>query len=150
MKTLFRTALFFAALLCLAAPARAQVTCANPATLASQPCLSMGLATPVASTAAENGKVLKASAGAIVHLAVAIGATSGYLALIDATAVPSNGAITPKWCQPVPSNGTLGGGSWSWGQTPLYFTTGITALFGTASCVSFTGSTTAVISAGVL
>lgn len=101
---------------------------------------------PVNNTVAANGLVLKATPGNLYSLAVKTGATTGYVILIDATAVPSNGAVTYKWCKPVLSNGTLGGDDWRW-DPPLVFATGITALFSTdTSCAVFTGSATAQFS----
>lgn len=133
-----------------ALPASAQVVCANPASLNIQPCSPMPMIAGVYSSALESGHVLKATPGYLEHLSIATGATSGWVTLLDAAAIPSNGAITPKWCMAVPSNGTVGGGSWSWVQSPLTFTTGIVVLFSSTTCLNFTGSATAFFSAGVL
>jgi len=105
---------------------------------------------PVKSTSLENGHVLKTGAGALISINVAIGATAGWVAILDAAAVPSNGAVAPIWCQAVTSNGTVGSLNWSWGLTPVSFATGATVLFGTGGCLTFTGSATAFFSAQIL
>lgn len=98
--------------------------------------------TSASSTAAGSNLVLKASAGNLYDLTVTIGATSGYAMLFDATALPSNGAVTPVWCAPVASNGTNGSISAVW-PAPKRFGTGITAGFSTTGCFTLTASATA-------
>ncbi len=98
--------------------------------------------TSASSTAAASNLVLKGSAGNLYNLTVTIGATSGYLLLFDATALPSNGAVTPVYCLPVTSNGTNGGAALDF-STPKRFGTGITAGFSTTGCFTLTASTTA-------
>ena len=99
---------------------------------------------PVVSTAAESNHVLKGSAGNLYTLTATIGATSGYLMIFDATSLPANGAVTPKYCLPIASNGTFGGTTLSWNSgPPLVFATGITAGFSTTGCFTLTASTTA-------
>jgi hypothetical protein len=97
--------------------------------------------TRASSTAAASNLVLKGSAGNLYDLTVTIGATSGYLMLFDATALPSNGAVTPAYCLRVNSDGTAGGASLSW-PAPMRFGTGITAGFSTTGCFTLTASAT--------
>lgn len=102
-----------------------------------------GAATTAASgTAAASNLVLKSGAGNLYDLTVTVGATSGYVMLFDATALPSNGAVTPVWCGVVTSNGTNGGISAAW-PSPKRFGTGITAGFSTTGCFTLTASATA-------
>lgn len=98
--------------------------------------------TTASSTAAGSNLVLKASAGNLYALTTTIGATSGYLMLFDATALPSNGAVTPVYCVPIDSNGTNGSLAVNF-FPPKRFGTGITAGFSTTGCFSLTASTTA-------
>lgn len=103
---------------------------------------SAAATTSASSTAAASNLVLKASAGNLYNLTATIGATSGYLLLFDATALPSNGAVTPVLCLPVTSNGTNGSISLDF-STPKRFGTGITAGFSTTGCFTLTASATA-------
>lgn len=96
----------------------------------------------VVSTAAESNHVLKGSPGNLYTLTTTIGTTSGYLMLFDATTLPANGAVTPKYCLPITSNATNGGAGVSW-PYPLVFATGITAGFSTTGCFTLTASATA-------
>lgn len=98
---------------------------------------------PVVSTAAESNHVLKASAGNLYGLTAAIGATSGYVMIFDATSAPVDGAVTPKYCFPVNSNGTNGGIAVGWKSPPAAFATGITAVFSSTGCFTKTASATA-------
>jgi hypothetical protein len=96
------------------------------------------------SAAAESSHVLKASAGNLYSLTITIGATGGYLMLFDATSLPANGAVTPKYCFPIATNGTNGGIALSWlPGPPVVFATGITAGFSTTGCFTLTASATA-------
>ncbi len=104
-------------------------------------------ATNAQSTAAGSNLVIKSGAGNLYALTVTIGATTGYLMLFDATALPSNGAVTPLYCLPILSNGTLGGATLEF-DPPKRFATGITAGFSTTGCFSLTASTTAAFFAG--
>lgn len=101
--------------------------------------------TPVVSSAAESGHVLKASAGSLYGLNVTTGASAGYVLIFDATSAPSNGAVTPKKCYYVPSVSTLGA---SW-DVPAAFATGITVVFSTTGCFTKTASATAFFSGEV-
>lgn len=112
------------------------------------PSTASGAATTRASsTAAESNRVLKASAGNLYDLKVTIGATTGWVMLFDATALPSNGAVTPVWCEYVLSTGTAGGIAVAF-PTPMPFATGITAGFSSTGCYTLTASATAAFFGG--
>lgn len=77
-------------------------------------------------------------------LSVKIGDTSGYIMVFNATAIPSNGAVTPIYCMPVYSNGTNGWFAAEWSSpmqpntdTPL----GIVAAISTTGCDTLTAAT---------
>lgn len=97
--------------------------------------------TSIVSGAAESGHVLKASAGNLYGTYVTTGATPGYLLVFDATAVPSNGAVTPKQCIVAPANATTGL-TFNSGP-PSVFATGISEAFSTTGCFTLTLSATA-------
>ena len=89
---------------------------------------------------AAHGQVLKSTPGYLLRLSVNIGATAGYVLLYDATAVPSDGSVTPRWCETVTGNGTLGTAVLDF-KTPLRFpSNGIAAAFSTTGCGTQTGS----------
>ncbi len=114
----------------------------SPWLVTPTPSSAAGTATTAASSsAAASNLVLKGSAGNLYDLTLTVGATSGYLMLFDATALPSNGAVTPVFCAVVTSNGTNGGISLAW-PTPKRFGTGITAGFSTTGCFTLTASAT--------
>lgn len=109
--------------------------------------VSTGATTRASGTAAASSLVLKASAGNLYDLKVTIGATAGYVLLFDATSLPSNGAITPVFCERVNSDGTAGGASFAW-PMPFPFATGIVAGFSTTGCYTLTASATAAFFGG--
>jgi hypothetical protein len=123
---------------------------ANPILSATGPSASstVGIA-PVVSASAEASHVLKASAGNLYGLSVTVTTVSGYVMIFDATSAPANGAVTPKFCFPITSNGTNGGAAFSWGSMPMYFATGITVEFSTTGCFTATSSTTAFFNGAV-
>jgi hypothetical protein len=105
---------------------------------------------PVVSTALEGCHVLKSSAGNLYSLSVTIQATTGIVQLFNATSAPSDGAVTPIWSQPVISNATLGGATWSFAGAPVQGSTGLTVCFSSATTpFTKTASATAMFSAGV-
>lgn len=99
---------------------------------------------PSATQAAASNSVLKSGAGSLYNLTVTVGATTGWVMIFDATALPSNGATgaSLKFCIPVNSDGTKGAVSMAW-VTPVLFTTGITVGFSSTACNSLTASATA-------
>jgi hypothetical protein len=101
--------------------------------------------------------VVASGSGSLANLHIAIGATSGWLMLFDATALPSNGATNTTrgsgnliFCQPVLSNGTTGGVTYAWGTNALTFNQGLVAAFSSTACASLTAATAGYIAAQVL
>ncbi len=97
----------------------------------SCPLTDVGVA-PIASSAAESCHVLKGSAGNLYSVSGYVGAAA-WLMVFNATAAPSNGAVTPvAWAY------ASAAGSWSinYGAIPLSLSTGITV------CASSTGPLT--------
>jgi len=80
----------------------------------------------------------------LYSVTVKIGATSGYVLLLDAAALPANGAVDSKWCWPVNSDGTKGGVAARWAH-PIPLSVGATVAFSTTGCDSLTASATAKI-----
>lgn len=101
--------------------------------------------TPVVSSAAEANHVLKASPGNVYGIRVTSGAAAGYVLLFDATAAPSNGAVTPVDCIVLPANSSMGISY----NPPWVMATGITVSFSTTGCFTKTASATAFISGAV-
>lgn len=98
--------------------------------------------TPVASAAASGGEVIKATPGNLYGVNVASGASAGFVMLIDAVAVPADGAVAPKKCWHVAANATI---DHKW-VVPIRFNAGIVVVFSTTGCYSKTASATAFIS----
>lgn len=111
-------------------------------TVQPQPTSRAKTTSPTASLVVKNGS------GNLRNITVTIGVTTGYLMLFDAVAQPSNGAVTPAYCYPILSNGTLGGVSDGFDGVPFPFTTGITAVFSSTGCTTLTASSTAMFYAG--
>lgn len=100
--------------------------------------------TSVVSGSAENNHVLKAGAGALYSAyATNLTGTAGFLAILNTTSSPGDGAITPLDCAPLPANGNAAI-NYRPGPTKIY-TTGITAVV-TSATTCFT-KTTGVITA---
>ncbi len=95
--------------------------------------------TPVVSGSAEATHVLKASAGALWSVyATNLTATGGFLAVLNATSAPVDGAITPLECVPLPANGAA---SINYNSgPPATYSTGITAVI-TSAATCFTKTT---------
>lgn len=100
----------------------------------------------VSSSAAESNKVLKASAGNLYSITITTGASAGYLMIFNATSAPIDGAVTPAYCIPVAASS---GTPLKWGDFPVVFSTGITAVFSTTGCFTKTASATAAFFAQV-
>lgn len=105
---------------------------------------------PIVSAAAENSHVLKASAGTLYSAyAVNVTATAGFLVILNATAAPADGAITPLACAALPANGVA---SISFNPGPAsQYSTGIVAVLTSASTpfTKTTGVITGFISGSV-
>lgn len=117
-------------------PARATVSTPHPNS-------AVGV-TSVVSTAAENNRVLKATPGNLYSVyATNLTATAGFLVVLNLTASPADGAITPLECVPLPANGSASV-NYNPGP-PAVFSTGIVAVV-TSAATCFT-KTTGVITA---
>lgn len=103
----------------------------------------------IQSAAVESNHVLKSSAGGLIGITVTIGATSGWLMMFDATTAPADGAVTPKYCRYIKSDGTGGASSIFWNPSPLTFSTGIVSVFSSTGCFTKTASATAYFSGQV-
>lgn len=125
-------ALILALLLCLLpGPSRAQVLAV----------------TPTVTSAAANNLAAKAGPGRLYHVYAANQtATAGFLMVINATAVPSDGAVTPLLCVALPASGTA---TMAFVPSSAAFNTGIMAVVSSgANCFTkTTGVITAFISA---
>ena len=124
----------------------AVVKAASTAPVAADAALVVGISpnlpsiAPVVSTASEASHVFKASAGAVFGCyAVNLSSSSGFLVLINATSVPSDGAITPLAVMPI----QVGGFAEISGAllATLSFSTGIVAVL-TSAATPFTKTTT--------
>lgn len=94
------------------------------------------------STAAEGSRIICPGPCSLGGLQVNTGASSGWVLIFNATAVPADGAVVPvKWYQ-VGANQTL---AMSW-DLPLRLTTGCIVVFSTTGPFIKTISATATIS----
>jgi len=128
MKRFFSFALAFLAL--IAAPT-AQAQYAIPA------------AKPIASAAVSDGWVVSTKPITVVRLAATSGASAGYFLVLDATAKPSNGAVTPVICRPIAANSSVS----LVFTNPARFDNGLVLLFSTTGCYTLTLSATAFFEA---
>ena len=103
---------------------------------------------PVVSASAEGTHVLKAGAGNLYGLTTTIGATTGWVMVFDATSAPADGAVTPKFCRYIKSDGTGGSNSLAW-NPPAVMATGISVAFSSTGCFTKTASATAFFSGQV-
>lgn len=87
---------------------------------------------------------------ALLSLTAVVGASAGFLMVLDAASIPANGAVASctnaaaarpcvMWCAPIAANGYL---ERQW-NTPMAFTTGVLAVYSTTGCASLTASATA-------
>ena len=111
------------------------------AAVALTPSAAAGAAiAPATSTAVASSQVLKAAAGNGYRYAVTTGASAGYFMVFDATALPANGAVTPKICRAAPANSSL---EIDHSTAPDRFAAGIVEAFSTTGCYTLTASATA-------
>lgn len=106
--------------------------------------------TPVVSTAAEKGHVLKAGPGHLyAAYATNVTATAGFLVVLNATAIPTDGAITPLACIPLPASGAA---SLNYVPSPpAMFSTGIViAATSASSCFTLTTGVITAFFSGLL
>lgn len=110
------------------------------------PSVNSGL-TAVSSTALAANTVIKASAGNLYSFEVSatptLYAASWWIMIYNATAAPSDGAVTPLKCYAMPAGATSAAYAF---PTPIYFSTGITIGVSTTGCFTKTASTQAFIS----
>lgn len=148
---MIRRLILAAALAFIAAPASAQTfpnpgVNAAPSYVAPSPAPVAGIVPVI--TQSGTSLVAKPSAGNLYSAyAVNTSATAGFIAVINATAVPAAAAaITPQECVPIAGNATAGV---NYGSGPAdTYTTGIVALLST-SCTTFTAGPTGFIKARV-
>lgn len=94
--------------------------------------------TPVVSASAEASHVLKAGAGNLYSVyATNLTATAGYLVVVNLTSAPTDGAITPLDCVPLPAGGVA---AIDYSTIPARYSTGITAVI-TSAATCFTKTT---------
>ena len=98
-------------------------------------------ATPVASS----NLLAKADAGAVHAVNVVAGASAGFVLLLDAAAMPVNGAVTPIKAYPLAANALLDLRF----AVPLQVRKGLVVAFSTTGPFTLTASATAFISADV-
>ena len=99
--------------------------------------LLVGTPPVAASAASASSLVLRTVPGSVDFVQCNAGSTAGYLMLHNATAAPSNGAVTPVCVWQMAANTTVSAGF----DPPLYLSTGATLTFST------TGPTTQTLSA---
>jgi hypothetical protein len=128
---------------------RALLSALVAATLFSAPASAAyygNLLTSVQSSATEGSRVLKASAGLLNGFSATNGAAAGYVLIIDSATVPSDGAVTPKFCYYMAANQTVAA---SWNNYPVNFNNGIVIVYSTTGCFTKTASATAFFAAQV-
>ncbi len=106
--------------------------------------------TSVVSASAENNHVLKAGAGNLYGAyATNLTSTAGFFVIVNATSAPTDGAITPLACIPLPGNSSASISRIP--GPPQVYSTGITAVVTSASTcfTKTTGVITAFISGDV-
>ena len=120
---------------------------------AYDPSTGLTISTPttiVKSGALESGHVLKATPGVLADLQVNLVTCASapcWVMLIDATGIPSNGAVTPvRWYQ-ASANSTIEANRFS--GTPLGFAVGIVAVCSTTGPFTLTLTVQCAISAEV-
>lgn len=99
--------------------------------------------TPIPSTAAESSHILKAAPGRLYSLvATNTTATTGFVVVLNATAVPADGAITPVFCIQLAPNTATTGSAFLFlsGDRPAAFNQGIVVVL-TSATTCFTKTT---------
>ena len=102
--------------------------------------------TPVVSSAAEGGHVLKAGPGQLYSVYVTATA-SGLLMVFNSATVPGDGAVTPIECVPLTVSGGIGVASVNYlPGPPAFYSNGISVAYSSGTnCFSKTASATAFI-----
>lgn len=124
------------------------VNSTNPLPVTVAPSASTGIGlTPATTAALASNKVVKASAGNLYSFQVSadstLSAVAWWIMIFDATALPSNGAVTPLKCYAYPAGTTSASYGWN---SPVAFATGIVIGVSTTGCFTLTASVHAFIS----
>lgn len=105
-------------------------------------------ATPATTAALGSSQVVKASAGTLYSFNVSadptLAAAPWWVLIFNATAAPSNGAVTPAKCYAEPAGATSASGAFAAGG--VAFSTGITIVASSTGCFTQTLSAHAFIS----
>lgn len=105
--------------------------------VASAPSTDGGSAIAPTSGGTQSAYVAKASGANLYGFSATMGATAGFLALLNTATAPASGAtITPLECIAVPANGYVARRQ----DIPDRYSTGITAVI-TSSCTTYTAVT---------
>lgn len=113
---------------------------------AAQPPLWANGTVPVKTTAASAGLVAKSTYGAL-QAYTAHSSVAGWFMVIDATACPASGAVSPiDWYRYATADVTV---NIDYGLLPIYGLTGLSICFSTTGPYTLTASSTATISAKV-
>lgn len=135
-------------IMCLSGSAWIPCDSTTPFPVTSVPSASTGGVAYVSTTALAANKIIKAGAGNLYSFNVGadstLSAAAWWIMIYDLTAAPTDGAVTPAKCYPMPSGTT--GFSAAFTSAPLALTTGITIGVSTTGCFTKTASTHAFIS----
>lgn len=115
--------------------------------LAFLPASALAATGYTATTAASSALVVKSQGASLYDVNIVSGAAAGYLLVIDAAAVPADGAVTPALCLPVAANTGI---DLNMRAEPVRFVTGVVIVFSTTGCFVKTASATAFISASAM
>jgi hypothetical protein len=101
---------------------------------------------PIATAVLASSLVLKAGAGNLYGISVSSTTVGGWILVFDATTLPPDGLVTPKYAWPLQSpNGFATFGF----ATPAAFATGIVVAFSTTGPLTLAASATAFITGQV-
>lgn len=101
---------------------------------------SVAAITPIVSSAAESGHILKASAGSLYSInTTALSATAGFVMVFNSATVPADGAVAPVLCFPIAATGAAGFLSINYNPGPPgAFGTGISVAISSTGCTTKT------------
>lgn len=115
--------------------------------LAFLPASALAATGYTATTAASSALVVKSQGASLYDVNIVSGAAAGYVLVIDANAVPADGAVTPALCLPVAANTGI---DLNMRAEPVRFVNGVVIVFSTTGCFTKTASATAFISASAM
>jgi hypothetical protein len=115
--------------------------------LAFLPASALAATGYTATTGASSSLVVKSQGASLYDVNIVSGAAAGYVLVIDATAVPADGAVTPALCLPVAANTGI---DLNMRAEPVRFVNGVVIVFSTTGCFAKTASATAFISASAM